>query len=149
VPDDFVCCLATKHGQAVPIGDFRKVWYNRAIVLGYGKILPDLDRVPGEPLYLKPRGPRSKPKPKMIYQSILVYDLRRTGVRNLTRAGVMDKLAMEITGHKTRSVFDRHNIVSGKDIEGAPQAREVRRQQNGANSGQIAETETTAKSLTN
>jgi integrase len=81
-----------------PIKDFRGAWNTacRETGLGYGyKTSKNYVEKWQDTL---PKGP-------------ILHDFRRTAVRNMIRSGVPERVAMMISGHKTRSVFDRYNIV--------------------------------------
>ena len=46
----------------------------------------------------------------------MFHDLRRSAIKNLMNVGVNEKVAMEISGRKTRAVFDRYHIVDTEDV---------------------------------
>ena len=49
-------------------------------------------------------------------QTRFLHDCRRTAARNLIRASVPERVAMLMTGHKSRAIFDRYNIIHEQEL---------------------------------
>ena len=105
-----------------------------AVMQQDGRIVPWVFHDAGEPLL--DRSGRAKHTVRVAWKDActkaacpgrIPHDFRRTAVRNLTRAGVPERVAMQLTGHKTRSVFDRYDIVNEADLRAAVQRLAVGR----------------------
>ena len=87
------------HRNAKPIGEFRKSWHTATVRAGLGKMVCRICKHEGEE--------KSHCKKRCKYVGRTFYDFRRSGVRNLARAGVPQSVAMSISGHRTDATFKR------------------------------------------
>jgi hypothetical protein len=98
-PGDLTRCPWVFHRDGKPIEGYKRAWntaVHRAARGGSREALAEITR------------------PQLVGR--IVHDFRRTAVRNLVRAGVPEGIAMSLTGHKTRSVFDRYDIKNEADL---------------------------------
>jgi integrase len=98
--------------------EFRDQWTSVCVRAGVGRMLCRKCSSEDQEVILNDgKCPQCGNRPNHpIYVGLLFHDLRRSAVRNLVRRGITEKVAMRISGHKTRAVFDRYDIVSDRDL---------------------------------
>ena len=103
-----------KKGRYLPIYDDMAAEIEMAISVGDPRC-PLLVQREGKPVIDFEKSWKTACEASGVDETIF-HDLWRTAITNMIEAGYSEKDAMEISGHKTRAVFDRYNIVSAKRI---------------------------------
>jgi integrase len=115
-PEEYVF---TRNGRRVR--DFRGAWRKACCAAGVGRMV--CADCPGavtvDSANRCPQCSRVWTAKELHYAGLIFHDLRRSAVRSMVRSGISERVAMTVTGHKTRSVFDRYNIVSETDLREA------------------------------
>ena len=122
-PEDYL--LTRQDGSRVV--DPRDDWYALCVTSGLGRFEP---------------AKRSNGEDYSRYVGLNLHDFRRAAIRNMVRRGVNEKVAMLVSGHKTRAVFDRYNMGNKCDLERATALIEAGRKT------QVSVSETAAKTDT-
>jgi integrase len=115
-------CEHIFHRDGERIAEIRKSWQTAAIASGLGIMVCEKCGSQGPEKYCR------KCKVARRYEGKLFYDLRRTAVRNMVKAGVNTQVAKQWSGHKSDSMFERYSILTTDDMREAQKKTEQYRQ---------------------
>ncbi len=119
--DEAVFTRTKQSGKRLPVADFRTVWAKLCCAAGLGQMVCAKCSKPVE----MEKCENCQGSKRLVFKGLLFHDLRRSAVRNMVRAGIPEVVCMKISGHKTRAVFDRYNIVSERDLADAAKKLEL------------------------
>jgi integrase len=124
-PNDF---LFTRPDGS-PVISFRRAWEAACCAAGVGRfVCRDCDEVVDADRHCSACD-RDFGADDVKYDGLIFHDLRRTAVSGMVSAGIPEKVAMEISGHRTRAIFDRYHIVPKAQLRDAARKIEAHRAQ--------------------
>jgi len=120
LPSDFDLKPGKPDDLVFPLGDCRERWRTACVKVGAGfyECRECGARCDGR----KCPAHGKRPTKRLRYRGALLRHTRHTAVRNMSDAGLEEKRIMEVSGHKTRSMFDRYNIGREEDVARAREA---------------------------
>jgi integrase len=138
-PDAFVFTRGKQRAKAQAkkceedsrLKDFRKCWAAVCVAAKVGALhCPTCN----EKIDVESKGPyphcgREWRRSDLTYSGLIFHDLRRCAVRGLLRAGIAQKTAMMVTGHRTVSTFQRYAIIAPSDLKEATRKLETSQKQ--------------------
>jgi len=99
-----------------PVRDFRGTWQKVCCAAGVGELSCRQCKGAVDANKHCANCGVDRAREELKYSGLIFHDLRRTAVRNMVRAGTPERVAMQISGHLTRSIFDRFHIVAPNDL---------------------------------
>lgn len=122
LPSDFDRKPGQPDELVFPLGDCRGRWRTACIKAGAGYYKRREYKTRCDGTTCPTQG--ELPTKKLRYHGALLRHCRHTAIRNASDAGLEQKRIMDMSGHRTRAMFDRYNIGKEGDVARTRQAIE-------------------------